>query len=98
MSREWRSVARSRWDSNNIKMPDKRYRFPLLYQIDTPSDLRQLPESQLVAVAKELREFLIESVAESTGHFGAGLGALELTLALHYVFNTPDDRLVWDVG
>ena len=76
----------------------KHNRFPLLYQIDSPADLRALPLSSLPEVASELREFLIESVAQSTGHFGAGLGALELTVALHYVFNTPDDRLVWDVG
>ena len=76
----------------------KSNRFPLVYQIDSPADLRGLPESLLPEVAQQLREFLIESVAQSTGHFGAGLGALELTVALHYVFNTPDDRLVWDVG
>ena len=76
----------------------KNNRFPLIYQIDAPRDLRRFPESGLPEVAQQLREFLIESVAESTGHFGAGLGALELTVALHYVFNTPDDRLVWDVG
>ena len=73
-------------------------RFPLLFSLDSPADLRALPESRLEQVAGELREFLIESVAQSTGHFGAGLGALELTIALHYVYNTPDDRLVWDVG
>ncbi len=73
-------------------------RFPLLFSLDSPADLRALPESRLEQVAGELREFLIESVAQSTGHFGAGLGALELTISLHYVYNTPDDRLVWDVG
>ena len=73
-------------------------RFPLLFQIDSPADLRAMPQSSLSEVASELREFLIESVAQSTGHFGAGLGVLELTVALHYVFNTPQDRLVWDVG
>ena len=76
----------------------KHNRFPLLHQIDSPSDLRKLPAAKLAEVASELRSFLIESVAESTGHFGAGLGALELTVALHYVFDTPADRLVWDVG
>ncbi len=73
-------------------------RFPLLHEINTPADLRRLPEGRIRDVASELRDFLIESVAQSTGHFGAGLGAIELTVALHYVFNTPDDRLVWDVG
>jgi 1-deoxy-D-xylulose-5-phosphate synthase len=73
-------------------------RYPLLSQIATPADLRRLPESQLEAVATELRNFLVESVSQSTGHFAAGLGTIELTIALHYVYNTPDDRLVWDVG
>ncbi|MEO7071975.1 MAG: 1-deoxy-D-xylulose-5-phosphate synthase [Rhodanobacter sp.] len=73
-------------------------RYPHLAQIDTPTDLRRLDDDALPAVADELRRFLIESVATSGGHFGAGLGVVELTVALHYVFNTPDDRLVWDVG
>jgi 1-deoxy-D-xylulose-5-phosphate synthase len=73
-------------------------RYPLLSQIASPADLRRLPESQLEAVATELRNFLVESVSQSTGHFAAGLGTIELTIALHYVYNTPDDRLVWDVG
>ena len=71
---------------------------PLLEQIDTPPDLRRLPEACLPALAQELREFLIQTVARTGGHFAANLGAVELTIALHYVFNTPDDRLVWDVG
>jgi len=76
----------------------KSNRYPLLAAIDSPDDLRALPESELAAVATELRDFLIDSVSQSTGHFGAGLGAVELTVALHYVFRTPEDRLVWDVG
>ena len=72
--------------------------FSLLELIDTPLDLRQLPETRLPALAQELREFLIQTVARTGGHFSANLGAVELTIALHYVFNTPDDRLVWDVG
>ncbi|MDS4040037.1 MAG: 1-deoxy-D-xylulose-5-phosphate synthase [Candidatus Competibacter sp.] len=72
--------------------------FPLLEQIDTPLELRQLPEARLPALAQELREFLIETVARTGGHFSANLGTVELTIALHYVFNTPEDRLVWDVG
>ena len=72
--------------------------FPLLELIDTPSDLRRLPEARLPALAQELRDFLIQTVAHTGGHFSANLGTVELTLALHYVFNTPDDRLVWDVG
>ncbi|MFZ1862178.1 MAG: 1-deoxy-D-xylulose-5-phosphate synthase, partial [Candidatus Competibacter sp.] len=72
--------------------------FPLLEQIDTPLDLRKLPEARLPALAHELREFLIQTVAKTGGHFAANLGTVELTIALHYVFNTPEDRLVWDVG
>ncbi|MCB1555379.1 MAG: 1-deoxy-D-xylulose-5-phosphate synthase [Xanthomonadales bacterium] len=73
-------------------------RFPLLAHIDSPADLRQLTEEQLPAVAAELRDFLIESVGKVGGHFGAGLGVVELTVALHYMFDTPEDRVVWDVG
>ncbi|WP_343226470.1 1-deoxy-D-xylulose-5-phosphate synthase [Pseudomarimonas salicorniae] len=73
-------------------------RYPLLARIDSPADLRRLPEDQLRAVADELRAYLIESVGRSGGHFGAGLGVIELTVALHWLFETPDDRLVWDVG
>ena len=72
--------------------------FPLLERIDAPADLRKLPESQLESLAGELREYLVQSVSQSAGHFAAGLGALELTVALHYLYNTPEDRLVWDVG
>lgn len=72
--------------------------FALLESVDSPHDLRKLSSDQLVPLAAELREFLIQSVSQSGGHFAAGLGAVELTVALHYVFNTPDDRLVWDVG
>lgn len=71
---------------------------PLLNRIDSPAQLRALPESELEQVADELRAYLLYSVGQSGGHFGAGLGVVELTVALHYVFNTPDDRLVWDVG
>jgi 1-deoxy-D-xylulose-5-phosphate synthase len=71
---------------------------PLLDSINCPADLRALAPEQLVEVARQLREFLLYSVGKTGGHFGAGLGVVELTIALHYVFNTPDDRLVWDVG
>jgi 1-deoxy-D-xylulose-5-phosphate synthase len=70
----------------------------LLEAINLPSDLRKLDESQLTQLANELRDFLIDSVSKSGGHFGSGLGTIELTVALHYVFNTPHDRIVWDVG
>ena len=70
----------------------------LLPGINSPADLRQLPEEQLPQVAEELRAFLLDSVSQSGGHLAAGLGTVDLTIALHYVFNTPDDKLVWDVG
>jgi 1-deoxy-D-xylulose-5-phosphate synthase len=73
-------------------------RYPHLARIDTPDDLRKVPETELDDVARELRAYLIESVATSGGHFGAGLGVVELTVALHWLFDTPRDRLVWDVG
>ncbi|MGC3980293.1 MAG: 1-deoxy-D-xylulose-5-phosphate synthase [Steroidobacteraceae bacterium] len=72
--------------------------FPLLSAIDTPADLRRLAVTQLKPLAAELRQFLIETVSQRGGHFAAGLGTVELTIALHYVYDTPEDRLVWDVG
>ena len=71
---------------------------PLLDQIQSPADLKELGIDQLEALAAELRSFLLYSVGQTGGHFGAGLGVVELTIALHYVFNAPEDRLVWDVG
>lgn len=73
-------------------------RYPRLSRIATPDDLRQFPEDELRAICDELRAYLIESVGRSGGHFGAGLGVIELTVALHYLYDTPNDRLVWDVG
>jgi 1-deoxy-D-xylulose-5-phosphate synthase len=73
-------------------------RYALLPLIDDPSDLRRLPESRLTALAEELREFLIDSVSRTGGHLAPSLGTVELTIALHYTFDTPEDRLVWDVG
>ena len=72
--------------------------YPLLEKINSPADLRKLPETRLPALAKELRQFLIHTVSTRGGHFAAGLGTVELTIALHYIFDTPHDRLVWDVG
>ncbi|MEM6247215.1 1-deoxy-D-xylulose-5-phosphate synthase [Shewanella vaxholmensis] len=72
--------------------------FPVLAQANTPNELRQLPQALLPQVADELREFLLKSVGISSGHFASGLGTVELTVALHYVYNTPFDRLIWDVG
>ena len=81
-------------------MPDSSpvSRTPLLDTIDLPADLRRRDKSELRAIADELRLELIDAVSVSGGHFGAGLGVVELTVALHYVFNTPDDRVIWDVG
>ena len=69
-----------------------------LKNINSPADLRRLPRQDLVAVAKELREFVLQTVSQTGGHLGSNLGTVELTVALHYVFNTPHDRIVWDVG
>ncbi|NGM34822.1 1-deoxy-D-xylulose-5-phosphate synthase, partial [Methylobacterium sp. DB0501] len=71
---------------------------PLLDRVRVPADLRQLPESDLAQLAAELRAETIDAVSVTGGHLGAGLGVIELTVALHYVFNTPDDRIIWDVG
>jgi 1-deoxy-D-xylulose-5-phosphate synthase len=70
----------------------------LLETINDPAELRKLPRAQLKALADELRAFLLDSVARTGGHLSSNLGTVELTIALHYVFNTPYDRLVWDVG
>ncbi len=72
--------------------------YPLLQTIDTPDDLRKLERGQLPQLADELRAFLIESVSKTGGHLSSNLGTVELTVALHYIYNTPEDRLVWDVG
>ena len=73
-------------------------KYPLLESINSPADLRKLPEKELPQVCKELRDFIIDSLANNPGHFASSLGSVELTVALHYVFSTPDDKLVWDVG
>ncbi|WDE00136.1 1-deoxy-D-xylulose-5-phosphate synthase [Thalassomonas actiniarum] len=72
--------------------------YPLLSQIDAPAQLRQLSQDQLTAVSNELRSYLLNSVSKSSGHFASGLGTIELTVALHYVYDTPLDHLIWDVG
>ena len=71
---------------------------PLLANIDSPADLKKLSETQLEQVCDELRQYIIDLVSVKGGHFGASLGVVELTTALHYVFNTPYDQLIWDVG
>ena len=79
-------------------IPDKCPETPLLDRVNSPSDLKQLKENQLEEFCDELREFLLYSVGQTGGHFGAGLGVIELTVALHYVFDSPKDKIVWDVG
>ena len=79
-------------------IPDKCPETPLLDRVNSPSDLQQLKENQLEEFCDELREFLLYSVGQTGGHFGAGLGVIELTVALHYVFDSPKDKIVWDVG
>jgi deoxyxylulose-5-phosphate synthase len=71
---------------------------PLLDTVDVPADLRKLAPGQLRQLADELRSEMISAVGTTGGHLGSGLGVVELTVAIHYVFNTPDDRLIWDVG
>ena len=72
--------------------------YPLLSTIDSPADLRKLSQEKLVNVSQELRRYLLNSVSKSSGHFASGLGTIELTVALHYIYNTPFDHLIWDVG
>ncbi|MDA9729908.1 1-deoxy-D-xylulose-5-phosphate synthase [SAR86 cluster bacterium] len=79
-------------------IPDKCPDTPLLDRVNSPSDLKQLKENQLGDFCDELREFLLYTVGQTGGHFGAGLGVVELTVALHYVFDSPKDKIVWDVG
>lgn len=80
------------------EIPLSRPETPLLDQVNSPAELKQMDPEQFVDLARELRQFLLYSVGQTGGHFGAGLGVVELTIALHYVFDTPDDKLVWDVG
>lgn len=80
------------------KIPTERPITPLLDTINGGEELRSLDEDQLPQLANEVREYLLYSVGQSGGHFGAGLGVVELTIALHYIYNTPEDRIVWDVG
>ena len=69
--------------------------YPLLDKANLPEQLRQLPQEQLPQLSQELRQFLLKTVSQSSGHFASGLGTVELTVALHYVYNTPFDRLIW---
>ncbi len=83
---------------NFTNIPITKPNTPLLDKINIPSDIRRLSKKELVNLADELREFLLYSVGQSGGHLGGGLGVVELTIALHYVYDTPNDKLVWDVG
>ncbi|MCO1991969.1 1-deoxy-D-xylulose-5-phosphate synthase [Pseudomonas aeruginosa] len=80
------------------EIPRERPATPLLDRASSPAELRRLGEADLETLADELRQYLLYTVGQTGGHFGAGLGVVELTIALHYIFDTPDDRLVWDVG
>ena len=73
-------------------------KYKFLDNVNFPSDIKKLKRSELKLLAKELREELIDAVSVTGGHLGAGLGVVELTIALHYVFDTPNDKLIWDVG
>ena len=90
----YRIFARNKKMNTTSKYPQG----PLLSKINSPDDLRKLKKNQLEQISSELRKYIIEIVSEKGGHFGASLGVVELTIALHYVFNTPVDQLVWDVG
>ena len=83
------------FETHNDRMKDN---FLLLNKINSPADLHRLPKEKLEEVCRELREFIIEAVSSNPAHFGASLGVVELTVALHYVFNAPDDKIIWDVG
>lgn len=80
------------------QIPTSRPQTPLLDSIDSPAALRCLAKEKLTEVAHQLRAYLLFSVGQTGGHFGAGLGVVELTIALHYLLKTPDDHIVWDVG
>ena len=79
-------------------MSDKSYEKSILSRINSTSDIRQLEEGDLIQLANEVRQEMIESVSQTGGHLGAGLGGVEVTVALHYIFNNTYDRLVFDVG
>ncbi|MFW5662981.1 MAG: 1-deoxy-D-xylulose-5-phosphate synthase N-terminal domain-containing protein, partial [Bacteroidota bacterium] len=79
-----------------MKPKDRNYKY--LFDINSPADLRKLPVSKLAEVSAEVREFMIDTITRTGGHFGAGLGVVELTVALHYVMDTPVDKLIFDTG
>jgi len=83
---------------DNYSLNNVNQTFPLLAQIDSPADLRELDENQLPELAAEIRAFLLQRLSQTGGHLASGLGSVEITIALHYLFDTPNDRLIWDVG
>ncbi|MEN9451577.1 MAG: hypothetical protein RLZZ369_636, partial [Pseudomonadota bacterium] len=85
-------------EQNKTHMDGSDMTYPLLSRIESPADVRRLSRGELKQLAVELREYLLQSVSRTGGHLSSNLGTVELTVALHYVYNTPDDRLVWDVG
>ena len=88
-------VIASHSDGSNAKLKEA---YPLLGKVNSPKEIKKLKAKQLRELADDLREYLVQSVSVSGGHFAAGLGTVELTVALHYVFDTPADQIVWDVG
>ena len=80
------------------KIKDSLASHNLLKNIDSPADLKKLNTEELPEVCSELRQMIIDELSRNPGHFGSSLGTVELTVALHYVFNTPDDRIVWEIG
>lgn len=91
-------MSRKRENNSIVQVSAEQSLYPLLQAIDSPADLKKLPVEELPALCAELRSFLINHVSRNPGHFGSSMGAVELTVALHYVFDTPHDLLVWDVG
>src|ERR1700733_271390 len=79
-------------------MPQSFEEYPFLKNIDTPEDLRKYPVCDLRAISADVRQYLIDTISQTGGHFGAGLGVVELTVALHYALDTPRDKIIWDVG
>jgi 1-deoxy-D-xylulose-5-phosphate synthase len=94
----WQTIIRNLKSTHYEDYVTITAKYPILDKISLPDDLRGLTEGELIDLADELRDFLIASVSKSGGHLSAGLGTIELTIALHYIFNTPDDKLIWDVG
>jgi 1-deoxy-D-xylulose-5-phosphate synthase len=88
-------IKNDKRETGHLKSPPET---PLLNRVRFPSDLKQIPEEDLPQLAEELRAEMIDAVSQTGGHLGAGLGVVELTVALHYIFDTPHDRLIWDVG